>query len=107
MSVYEFQFLEHNFQNNGYDTLQQINKLSTDGWWVETTNIAYPFIYILWKRPVGEAAPAEADHSGCQADLAKAQEAQAAAVRERDAANRTAADLRAQLAAAQAPPAAT
>jgi hypothetical protein len=129
MGAYEFRLLEHNFDPARPDVNEQtgsrsdLNRLSVEGWWVEAATVAFPYVHILWKRPVDgpDAAPAAADTAALEeirtrlaqaeeerdqalADAKAHVEERNAAVRERDHANQQAAQLRQQLAVAQQPP---
>lgn len=99
MSVYKFELHEYNYQNNPGNQQPHMDKMSGAGWWVEASNIAFPYVYILWKRPVGDdgeqAQAAEADHTKCT-------EAQAALAAERDQARDVARALNEQKTAQEA-----
>jgi hypothetical protein len=93
MGAYEFRLLEHNFNpgdpnvDAGRGSRADVDRLSRDGWWVEASTVAYPYVHILWKRPVGgPEARAPENHDICQEKQAALQANVEQAIAERDTA---------------------
>jgi len=69
-----FKLHEHNFQNVAGDRMTDMDRLSAEGWEIESSAIGFPIIHVLWRKDV-DAPAQDANHAQCQADLAQAQAA--------------------------------